>query len=112
IPPADTPWGPSRVLYLLHPSDPIIWWSPGLMVKRPDWLREPRGPDVLGAMVWIPFVTFWQVTADLPLGMKVPPGYGHVYTGEHVDGWVALLQPEGWSADKSARLRELLKPEP
>ncbi|RKG92852.1 alpha/beta hydrolase [Corallococcus terminator] len=112
IPPADTPWGPSRVLYLLHPSDPIIWWSPGLMVKRPDWLREPRGPDVLGAMVWIPFVTFWQVTADLPLGMKVPPGYGHVYTGEHVDGWVALLRPEGWSADKSARLRELLKPEP
>ncbi|RYZ34080.1 MAG: hypothetical protein EOO72_13415, partial [Myxococcaceae bacterium] len=108
IPPASAPWGDSRVLYLLHPSDPIIWWSPRLLVKRPDWLREPRGDDVLGQMVWIPFVTFWQVTADLPLGMEVPAGHGHVYTAEHVDGWAALLRPEGWSADQTARLRNLL----
>lgn len=94
IPPASAPWGDSRVLYLVHPSDPIIWWSPRLLVQRPDWLREPRGEDVLGQMVWIPFVTFWQVTADLPLGMEVPAGHGHVYTAEHVDGWVALLRPE------------------
>jgi uncharacterized membrane protein len=112
IPPASAPWGDSRVLYLLHPSDPIIWWSPALLLRRPDWLREPRGDDVLGQMVWLPFVTFWQVTADLPLGMAVPPGYGHVYTGEHVDGWVALLRPEGWTEQTSARLRELLKPAP
>ncbi|WP_347402464.1 alpha/beta hydrolase [Corallococcus macrosporus] len=109
IPPASEPWGDSRVLYLLHPSDPITWWSPRLLVRRPDWLREPRGADVLGGMVWIPFVTFWQVTADLPLGMAVPPGYGHVYTGEHVDGWAALLRPEGWSAEQSARLKDLLR---
>ncbi|NOK37731.1 hypothetical protein HMI49_31475 [Corallococcus exercitus] len=109
IPPASAPWGDSRVLYLLHPSDPITWWSPHLLVRRPDWLREPRGADVLGEMVWIPFVTFWQVTADLPLGMDVPAGYGHVYTGEHVDGWAALLRPEGWSADQTARLKDLLR---
>ncbi|WP_233607453.1 MULTISPECIES: alpha/beta hydrolase [Corallococcus] len=108
IPPASAPWGGSRVLYLLHPSDPIIWWSPRLLVQRPDWLREPRGDDVLGQMVWIPFVTFWQVTADLPLGMEVPAGHGHVYTAEHVDGWAALLRPEGWSAEQTARLRDLL----
>ncbi|NOK15730.1 alpha/beta hydrolase [Corallococcus carmarthensis] len=108
IPPASAPWGDSRVLYLLHPSDPIIWWSPRLLVQRPDWLRETRGDDVLGQMVWIPFVTFWQVTADLPLGMEVPAGHGHVYTAEHVDGWAALLRPEGWSADQTARLRNLL----
>ncbi|NOK09549.1 alpha/beta hydrolase [Corallococcus exercitus] len=109
IPPASAPWGDSRVLYLLHPSDPITWWSPRLLVRRPDWLREPRGADVLGEMVWIPFVTFWQVTADLPLGMEVPAGYGHVYTGEHVDGWAALLRPEGWSPEQSARLKDLLR---
>ncbi|PTL80198.1 alpha/beta-hydrolase family protein [Vitiosangium sp. GDMCC 1.1324] len=112
IPPASAPWGASRVLYLIHPSDSIIWWSPQLLLKRPDWLREPRGDDVLRAMVWLPIVTFWQVTIDLPLGMKVPPGYGHMYAGEHVDGWAALLRPEGWTAEKSARLRELLKPAP
>ncbi|MCP3161832.1 alpha/beta hydrolase [Myxococcus qinghaiensis] len=112
IPPESAPWGDSRVLYLLHPSDPITWWSPQLLLQRPDWLREPRGDDVLSAMVWLPFVTFWQVTADLPLGMAVPPGYGHVYTGEHVDGWLALLRPEGWTREKTARLRERLRPEP
>ncbi|NTX62468.1 alpha/beta-hydrolase family protein [Myxococcus sp. CA051A] len=112
IPPASAPWGNSRVLYLLHPSDPITWWSPQLLLSRPDWLREPRGDDVVDAMVWLPFVTFWQVTADLPLGMAVPPGYGHVYTGEHVDGWLALLRPEGWTQEKTARLRERLRPEP
>ncbi|RKH38231.1 alpha/beta hydrolase [Corallococcus sicarius] len=112
IPPASEPWGDSRVLYLIHPSDPIIWWSPDLLLNRPDWLREPRGEDVLGQMVWLPFVTFWQVTADLPLGMAVPPGYGHVYTGEHADAWVALLRPEGWTGQKTARLRALLKPAP
>ncbi|NVJ04815.1 alpha/beta-hydrolase family protein [Myxococcus sp. AM001] len=109
LPPASAPWGDSRVLYLLHPSDPIIWWSPRLLLQRPDWLREPRGHDVLGAMVWLPFVTFWQVTADLPLGMEVPAGYGHVYTGEHVDAWVALLRPDGWTDEQTARLREVLR---
>jgi uncharacterized membrane protein len=100
------------VLYLVHPSDPIIWWSSDLLLQRPDWLREPRGSDVLRAMVWIPFVTFWQVTADMPLGLEVPPGYGHKYTGEHVDGWAAILQPEDWSAQKAARLRALVEPPP
>ncbi len=112
LPPDGTPWRGTRVLYLLHPSDPIIWWNSDLLLHRPDWLREPRGADVLGAMVWIPFVTFWQVTADMPLGLAVPPGYGHVYTGEHVDGWAAILQPEGWSAEKAARLRALVQPPP
>ena len=45
----------SRVLYLQHASDPITWWSPDLLLTRPDWLEEPRGRDVLGAMRWIPF---------------------------------------------------------
>ena len=36
-----------------------------------------RGRDVLDAMVWIPVVTFWQVTVDLPLATGVPAGHGH-----------------------------------
>ncbi|MEV6401176.1 alpha/beta-hydrolase family protein, partial [Streptomyces sp. NPDC051907] len=28
-------------------------------------------------MVWLPFVTFWQVTADLPFSTGVPDGHGH-----------------------------------
>ncbi|MDQ3825775.1 MAG: alpha/beta hydrolase, partial [Actinomycetota bacterium] len=74
-PPA--PWLPPRVLYLQHPSDPIVWWSPKLLFRRPDWLVEPRGGDVLPAMSWYPIVTFWQVTADLVHAQSVPQGHGH-----------------------------------
>ena len=69
IAPASQPWNRSRVLYLVHPSDPVVWWSPALLLTRPDWLEEPAGDDVLDAMVWIPFITFWQVTADLPIAL-------------------------------------------
>jgi uncharacterized membrane protein len=46
-------------------------------------------------MVWMPFVTFWQVTADLPFSTGVPGGHGHKYTTEQVDGWYAVMQPAG-----------------
>ena len=44
---ADTeaPWEGTRVLFLQHASDPIVWWSEDLMFSRPDWLREPPGDD-------------------------------------------------------------------
>ena len=72
VAPTSTRWDGPRVLYLQHPSDPIVWWSPRLIWDRPDWLGEPHGRDVLDAMFWIPLVTFWQVTADLPW----PPACG------------------------------------
>ena len=107
-PPRNQPWAGTRVLYLQQPSDPIVWWNTDLLLQRPDWLEEARGSDVLRAMHWIPFVTFWQVTADLPLGTEVPTGHGHVYQGEHVDGWAAILQPDGWTEEKADELREIV----
>lgn len=108
IAPVGEPWTRSRVLYMQHPSDPITWWSPDLILNRPDWLEEPRGGDVLDETRWVPFVTFWQVSADLALGFSTEPGHGHNYTGEHVDGWAVILQPEDWSAGKADRLRDLV----
>ena len=58
---ADTPWQGTRVLFLQHPSDPIVWWSPDLLFSKPDWLAEPAGTDRTSAMRWYPIVTFWQV---------------------------------------------------
>jgi uncharacterized membrane protein len=110
IPPAAVPWDGPRVLYLKHASDPIIWWSPRLVLQPPDWLREPPGPDVVSTMRWIPFVTFWQVTADLPFAVGVPAGHGHVYTREYVDGWAQVLQPPGWTEDRAAGLQEIIGP--
>lgn len=109
IAPDGVPWERTRVLYMQHPSDPITWWSPHLVLNRPDWLEEERGFDVMDETRWVPFVTFWQVSADLALGFSTEPGHGHNYTGEHVDGWAAVLQPEGWTAAKADRLRELVR---
>jgi uncharacterized membrane protein len=108
VAPAASKWEGTRVLYLQHPSDPIVWWSPRLIWDRPDWLGEPSGRDVLDAMVWMPVVTFWQVTVDMPLAAGVPAGHGHTYTREFVDGWAAILQPAGWTADKAERLRDIV----
>jgi uncharacterized membrane protein len=106
-----TEWNGSRVLYLQHPSDPIVWWSPRLAWDRPDWLEEPPGRDVLDAMLWIPFVTFWQVTADMPLAGAVPAGHGHAYEAEFVDGWATVIQPPGLTDDKAERLRTIVTEE-
>ncbi len=94
--PAST-WGTTRVTYLQHASDPIVWWSGDLLLHKPDWLREPRGADVLPATRWLPWVTFWQVTADMVFSTGVPDGHGHVYKKEYVDAWAAVTQPAGWT---------------
>ena len=61
-------------------------------------------------MRWIPFVTFWQVTFDLPFALDVPAGHGHSYSREYVDGWVTVLQPAGWDEAALARLRDVIAP--
>ncbi|MFB9436319.1 alpha/beta hydrolase [Streptomyces showdoensis] len=110
IPPADRPWDGTRVLYLMHPSDPIVWWSPNLAFSEPDWISETPGSDVLGSMVWIPFVTFWQVTADLPFSTGVPDGHGHTYKAAYVDGWDAVMRPAGFTPQDLERLKEIVSP--
>ena len=105
------PWRPPRVVYLQHPSDPVVWWSPRLAVQRPTWLAEPRADDVLPQMRWVPFVTFWQLVADLAYADQVPAGHGHDYGTQVIDGWWALTEPEHFRSTHLARLRALLTTE-
>lgn len=104
----DAPWASPRVVYLQHASDPIAWWNPDLLFRKPDWLRERRGYDVLPEVQWKPIITFLQVSADMAVAVEVPPGHGHHYTADVADGWAAVLHPPAWTADKTARLRPLL----
>ncbi|UMG91514.1 alpha/beta-hydrolase family protein [Nocardioides sp. TF02-7] len=106
------PWTRSRVLYLQHASDPVTWWSPDLLLSRPDWLEEERGSDVPDSMRWIPLVTFLQVSADLAAAFSTQPGHGHNFSGEHAAAWVTVMQPEGWTAAMTDRLRAMLRREP
>jgi uncharacterized membrane protein len=102
------PWDRPRLAYLQNASDPIVWWTPQLILGHPDWLRGTRGPDVSQDAFWIPFVTFWQVTADLVFAVNVPDGHGHHYAADYVNGWAAVTQPPGWTAADTDRLRQLI----
>ncbi|WP_193047765.1 alpha/beta hydrolase [Mycolicibacterium baixiangningiae] len=104
----ENPWGAPRVVYLQHASDPIAWWNPDLLFARPDWLHEPPGYDRTARMKWIPVVTFLQVSADMAVAIDVPDGHGHVYVKDVANGWAAVLQPPGWTPEKTERLRPLL----
>jgi uncharacterized membrane protein len=53
-------------------------------------------------------VTFWQVTADLPFATGVPDGHGHTYKAAYVDGWNAVMQPTGFTAQDLDRLRDIV----
>lgn len=104
----DKPWGNPRVVYLQHASDPISWWTPDLLFSKPDWLREPRGYDVSPRMEWIPVVTFLQVSADMAVAVEVPDGHGHVFVKDVANAWAAIMQPPGWTPEKTEKLRPLL----
>ncbi|RZL75322.1 MAG: hypothetical protein EOP32_31710 [Rhodococcus sp. (in: high G+C Gram-positive bacteria)] len=103
------PWANPRVVYLQHASDPIAWWNPDLLFAKPDWLREPRGYDVPDDMQWIPVVTFLQVSADMAVAIDVPDGHGHRYVEDVANGWAAVLQPPGWTPEKTERLRPIMR---
>lgn len=100
---------PPKVVYLQNPTDPVVWWSPTLLYKNPDWLDKPRGPDVSPDMHWYPGITFWQTTVDLIFSNDVPRGHGHQYKSGTVDGWAALAPPPGWTEPDTLRLRALLE---
>ena len=106
--PGSTGWQQPRVVYLQNTSDPIVWWSWGLAVHQPDWLRGTHPPDVSSAMHWYPLVTFWQVAADLALSTAVPPGHGHSYGMAQAAGaWADIIAPPGWTAQRTAELDAL-----
>ncbi|QMU68639.1 alpha/beta-hydrolase family protein [Streptacidiphilus sp. P02-A3a] len=102
------PWDPPRTLYLQNGSDPIVWWSPGLAVHRPDWLDRPRAADVSSAMRWYPLITFWQVACDLVDANGVPDNHGHRYGTMPATGWAAVVPPPGWTVGDTARLERLM----
>ncbi|SMP38247.1 Uncharacterized membrane protein [Neorhodopirellula lusitana] len=100
------PWGPIRNVYVQHASDPMVWFSPSLAWHQPQWLTEPRGPDVSPGLRWYPIVTFLQIAFDLPMATSVPLGYGHNYSpSSYIDAWVAVTQPDDWSDADLEKLR-------
>ncbi|WP_374969974.1 alpha/beta hydrolase [Terrabacter sp. BE26] len=107
-------WGPTRVVYLQHASDPIVFFSPSLAFSSPEWLANgERGPDVSPRMGWFPLVTMWQVLLDLPGAGNIPWGYGHLYSvTANLESWVGVTHPPGWTAARTATLAAVLEERP
>lgn len=105
---ADTsfaPWGPTRLVFLNYGSDPIAAFTFDSAVRPPDWLDNPRAHDITPDLRWFPVVTMIQVAVDTAFSMAVP-GYGHYYIApNYIDAWAALLDPPGWSAERSDALK-------
>jgi uncharacterized membrane protein len=103
-------WDDTKVVYLQHASDPVVFFSWDLAFREPDWLKEgQRGPDVSDTFIWIPIVTMWQVALDLPAAGSVPEGFGHLYTvGANVAGWAGVTEPEGWTSEDTVNLSTFL----
>jgi uncharacterized membrane protein len=101
-------WGPMRFVYIQHASDPMSFFAPELLYRRPDWLVGGRGPDVSPYLRWYPIVTFLQTGFDIPMATNVPPGHGHNFApSSYIDAWIAVTQPPSWSVDDTSRLKQL-----
>jgi uncharacterized membrane protein len=104
-------WGPTKLVYLQHGSDPVVFFNQRLFLNPPDWLEDDqRSPDVSTEMVWVPLVTGWQVLADLPAAGSVPEGFAHLYQRtENARAWIGLTDPEGWTDADTDRLLPFLQ---
>jgi uncharacterized membrane protein len=105
-------WGSMRIVYIQHASDPMTFFAPELLYRKPQWLNGERGPDVSPYLSWYPVVTFLQAAFDLPMATAVPTGYGHNFApSSYIDAWIEVTQPESWGADDTKRLKELFSTE-
>jgi uncharacterized membrane protein len=112
LPGQSAEWGPMRVAYLQHGSDPVVFFSPKLFLSEPAWLEGERAPDVSPDLNWFPLVTGWQVAFDLAGAGSVPWGYGHLYpASENTTSWAAVTQPPGWTNAQITELGEALDAE-
>jgi uncharacterized membrane protein len=102
------PWGPLRIVFLQYASDPVTFLDPAALYREPEWMKGRRGPDVSDRLRWFPIVTLLQLTVDAAVATSTPPGYGHVYApDDYIDAWVALTEPQGWSAERLESLKKL-----
>lgn len=108
------PWGPTRLVYLQHASDPIVFFSTKMAWSEPEWLYPgQRGPDVSPRMDWFPVVTMWQTLLDLPGAGNIPMGTGHLYSATaNLTSWAAVTQPPGWTPERAKALSKILEARP
>jgi uncharacterized membrane protein len=104
--------GTLRIQYVQHASDPVTFWSFDTLWSQPEWMDDPRGPDVPDGGPWVPFVTWTQGVFDLMAGFGAPPGHGHDYAPSWPGAWAQVVAPDGWSAADTQALSTFLADRP
>ncbi|MFV0360591.1 alpha/beta hydrolase [Tropicimonas sp.] len=105
-------WGPIRLAFLNYGSDPIVNFTFSSAIRPPDWMKAPRAPDVSDRLPWIPGVTMFQIAMDMIVSLQVPR-FGHFYIApDYIDGWAAVVQPEGWNGQRAAALKDIFAHRP
>lgn len=114
--PLDRPgaeWGPLRIVYLQYASDPVTFFEQSALYRPPEWMEEPRGPDVSSELRWYPVVTMLQLAVDIVAADQVPRGYGHAYApDDYLRSWIAVTDPPGWPREEVERLERHVEPPP
>ncbi|TYC65735.1 hypothetical protein FMN63_25530 [Stappia sp. BW2] len=103
------PWGPIRTVFLNYGSDPIVNFTFDTAFRPPAWMATPCAPDVSEKLSWFPLVTMLQIALDSLFALDVPR-HGHYYVApDYIDGWAAVIDPEGWSAEKAEVLKKIFQ---
>ncbi|KAB7743990.1 hypothetical protein GA707_11020 [Nostocoides sp. F2B08] len=85
------PWATGNpIIYLTHPSDPIVAWT----ADHAQWL-DPRGADVHPRVTAWPVVGGLQATVDQFGANGVPPGHGHIYDETIAIAWSEIVARPG-----------------
>lgn len=109
---APAEWGRVRIVYIVYPSDAIVFFEERMFYQQPEWMVPPRGEDVSPLLQWFPIVTALQVATDMMLAAAVPPGHGHNYAVvDYVEAWMAVTAPENWTSEDAGRLATELEAE-
>lgn len=103
---ASADWGTMRIVFLQYSSDPIVFYDPQSIWRAPPWMNDPPAPDVSKHLIFIPFVTQFQLALDMALSFGAPPGHGHAYYApDYIAPWVQVTAPEGWTEQDTERLK-------
>lgn len=98
-------WGRVRVVYVVYPSDAIVFFEEGMFYRQPQWMGPPRADDVSPLLQWFPIVTALQVGIDMMFAAVVPPGRGHNYAvADYIEAWSAVTTPPNWADADADRL--------
>jgi len=109
---APSDWGRVRIVYMVYPSDAIVFFEESMFYRQPEWMIPPRGEDVSPFLQWFPIVTALQVGIDMMLAAAVPSGHGHDYAAaDYIEAWTAVTAPQNWTDEDAARLATELETE-